>query len=157
MSRAPGTPSPSRRGQRGFTLIEILVAMMIFLAGVGGLLALLTTGLALHGQGLALSRATSSLDAAGAELQRQVAAGERWDAERESWLDVEAAQLEDGTWWSAAFLRGGPDEPLVAELRVAGSRKGLPGAPAVRRAVDPTEVSWQAVHRFESRARPEGR
>jgi prepilin-type N-terminal cleavage/methylation domain-containing protein len=146
-------PAPGHRRQRGFTLIEILVAMMIFLAGVSGMLALLTTGLALHGQGLALSRAAAHLDEAGAELQRQVAAGERWDAERQGWIDVEAAQLPDGTWYSAVFLPPGPEEPLFAELRVAGSRKGLAGATPVRRAVDPTAVTWASMRRFQERAR----
>ena len=143
----------TRAGQRGFTLIEILVALMVFLAGVSGLPALLTTGLALHGQGLALSRATAHLDEVGAELQRQVAAGERWDAERQAWTDVEAAQLPDGTWFAATFLPAGADEPLIAELRVAASRKGLTGATPVRRAVDPTAVEWSSVQRFLDRAR----
>ncbi|HZL99535.1 MAG TPA: prepilin-type N-terminal cleavage/methylation domain-containing protein, partial [Planctomycetota bacterium] len=137
----------------GFTLIEILVALMIFLAGVTGLLALLTTGLALHGQGLALSRATDRLDEAGAELQRQVAAGARWDAERQDWIDVEAAQLPDGTWFSAAFLPQGPEEPLCAELRVAASRKGLAAAVPVRRALDPGAIGWASVRRFQEAAR----
>jgi len=145
--------APPSAGQRGFTLIEILVAMMIFLAGVSGLLALLTTGLALRGQGLALSRATAHLDEAGAELARQVAAGERWDAERQDWVDVEAAQLPDGTWFSAGFLPQGPDEPLVAELRVAASRKGLAGALPVRRAVDPGAITWASVRRFQEQTR----
>lgn len=141
------------RGTTGFTLIEILVAMMIFLAGVSGLLALLTTGLALHGQGLALSKATAHLDAVGAELQRQLAAGERWDNERQAWTDVEAAQLLDGTWYSVVFLPPGVDEPLVAELRVATSRKALAAATPVRRAFDPTAVSWASVQHFQEQAR----
>jgi prepilin-type N-terminal cleavage/methylation domain-containing protein len=141
------------RAQRGFTLIEILVALMVFLAGVSGLLALLTTGLALHGQGLALSRATARLDEAGAELQRQVASGARWDAEKQAWTDVEAAQLPDGTWYSVVFLPAGADEPLFAELRVAATRKGLAGATPVRRALDPTAVDWGSVHRFLEQAR----
>ena len=136
------------RGQRGFTLIEILVALMVFLAGVSGLLALLVTGMALHGQGLGLARATAHLDEAGAELQRQVAAGERWDAERQAWTDIEAAQLPDGTWFAATFLPAQADEPLFAELRVAASRKGLAGATPVRRALDPTAVDWSRVRRF---------
>ncbi|HVQ27019.1 MAG TPA: prepilin-type N-terminal cleavage/methylation domain-containing protein [Planctomycetota bacterium] len=147
------TPPRHPPGQRGFTLIEILVALMIFLAGVSGLLALLTTGLALHGQGLALSRATARLDEVGAEVQRQVAAGERWDAERQAYTDVEAGQLPDGTWYSVVFLPAQPDEPLCVELRVATSRKGLASATPVHRAVDPAEVDAASVQRFLEQAR----
>jgi len=148
------TPDRASAAQRGFTLIEILVALMVFLAGVTGLLALLTTGMALHGQGLALSRATSHLEEVGAELQRQVAAGERWDAERQLYTDVEAAQLPDGTWYTAVFLEPQPDEPLVVELRVASSRKGLATATPVRRALDPAQVDATSVRRFLEQAKP---
>lgn len=148
--------TPARTAaQRGFTLIEILVALMVFLAGVSGLLALLTTGMALHGQGLALSRAAAHLEEVGAEVQRQVAAGERWDAERQTYTDVEAAQLPDGTWYSAIFLPAQPDEPLFAELRVAISRKGLAAATPVRRAFDPAVVDAESVRRFLEQARRE--
>ncbi|MHC5212255.1 MAG: type IV pilus modification PilV family protein [Planctomycetota bacterium] len=140
------------RGARGFTLIEILVAMMIFLTGMTGLLALMTTGLALHRDGLVLSRATADLDGIAARIEREVAAGRHYDAEREAFVDVEAESLEGGTWYAVHFRTPGVDEPQVVEIRVAGSVKGLATARPVPRALG-ANPSAAAIDRFRRRER----
>jgi prepilin-type N-terminal cleavage/methylation domain-containing protein len=145
-------PRPART-TRGFTLIEILVAMMIFLTGMTGLLALMTTGLALHRDGLVLARATADLDLIAARVEREVAAGMHWDAAREAWADVQAEQLPDGTWYAVHFRTPGVDEPQVVELRVAGSAKGLATARTVRRALG-GRLSAAQVAGFRERERP---
>jgi prepilin-type N-terminal cleavage/methylation domain-containing protein len=139
-------------GTRGFTLIEILVAMMIFLTGRTGLLALMTTGLALHRDGLVLSRATADLDLITARIEREVAAGGHYDAAREAWVDVEAQALPDGTWYAVRFRTPGVDEPQVVDIRVAGSAKGLLAARPVPRALG-GGPSAATIARFRARAR----
>jgi len=141
----------SGRSTHGFTLIEILVAMMIFLTGMTGLLALMTTGLALHRDGLVLSRATADLDLIGARIEREVAAGGHYDAEREVWVDVEGEPLPDGTWYAVHFRTPGVDEPQIVELRVAGSVKGLATARPVPRALE-GGASAATIARFRQRA-----
>jgi Tfp pilus assembly protein PilW len=122
---------PARRGPAGFTLIEILVALFIFMTGVLGVLALMTTGLALHRDGLQLARATRQLDGAGATLLRELAAGGHRGAGGER-VDVAPRRLPDGTWLSVRFHDAHGDEPAVAELRLAGTAAGLASATPVR-------------------------
>jgi len=119
--------SPRARRTAGFTLIEILVALFIFLAGVSGILALMTTGLALHRDGLQLGRATRQLDDVAATLARELAAGRHVDGAGDL-VDLEPRRLADGTWLSARLRPARGEEPPVAEVRLAGSAGGLAGA-----------------------------
>jgi prepilin-type N-terminal cleavage/methylation domain-containing protein len=116
-------------GQRGFTLIEILVALLVFVTGVAGLLALLVTALALHRDGLDLGRATRDLDELRAVLRAEVAAGEHFDAEQRTWKDIPSAQLPDGTRYAVHFLAGDGVQPARAAVRVGRSEAELAAAP----------------------------
>ena len=141
------------RAQRGFTLIEILVALLVFLTGVTGLLALLTTALAMHRDGLTLARVTRAIDGVAAQVRREVAAGQHYDAALDAFLDVAGASLPDGTAFSLHFLPARGEQPLLAELRVAGSLKELPRSrplPVVLLAGPSREA---AVERFRGRSR----
>lgn len=122
---------PARRARAGFTLIEILVALFIFMTGVLGVLALMTTGLALHRDGLQLARATRQLDGAAATLLRELAAGGHRGAGGEL-VDVASRRLADGTWLAVRFRDAHGDEPAVAELLLAGTAAGLASATPVR-------------------------
>lgn len=119
------------RGAAGFTLIEILVALFIFLAGVSGILALMTTGLALHRDGLQLGRAARELDDVAALLARELAAGRHVDGAGDL-VDVPPRRLADGSWIAARLRPGRGEEPPLAELRLAGSEAGLAAARVVR-------------------------
>ncbi len=122
---------PARRARAGFTLIEILVALFIFMTGVLGVLALLTAGLALHRDGLQLARATRQLDDVGATLVRELAAGRHRGAGGDL-VDSAPFRLPDGTWFSVRFTDARGDEPALAELRLAGTAAGLASAAPVR-------------------------
>jgi prepilin-type N-terminal cleavage/methylation domain-containing protein len=125
------TRTVRRRGTRGFTLIEILVALFIFLTGVTGILALMTTALALHRDGLQIARATRQLDDVIARVQREISEGKHRDTGGD-FADVPAQRLPDGTWCSVHFVDPVGVEPLVAEIRLAGSQAGLPASRPVR-------------------------
>lgn len=140
--------------QRGFTLIEILVAMMVFLTGVTGLLALMTTALAMHRDGISLARATSDLDGIVAKLRREVALGRHHDEVSDAWTDVESAELPDGTVYSVHFLPSYADGLLLAELRVAGRVRDLPRAPMIRIVLPTAPLRAEAVMRYRNRRKP---
>lgn len=123
------------RRRQGFTLIEILVALMVFLAGITGLLALLTSALAMHRDGLSLADATGRIPDVAAIVARQIAAGEHLDPATGLWNDVPPVTLADGTVYSVRFVAGLAATP-VAELRVARSLKELPRARPVRVPLD---------------------
>lgn len=130
MKRAGG--HPPRRGPAGFTLVEVLVAMFVFLTGVTGILALMTTALALHREGLQVARASRQLDDVLASVQREVSATGTEAVEGAERADFPARRLQDGTWMAVHFLPPRGDEPLVAEIRLAGSQAALAAARPVR-------------------------
>jgi prepilin-type N-terminal cleavage/methylation domain-containing protein len=130
MTRRPAAADAPLAPQRprGFTLIEVLVAMMIFVTGAAGLLALLVTALALHRDGLNLTRATRDLDELRSTLVAEVAAGGHYDKDGGKWVDITSAALPDGTRYAVHFLAGSGVEPNRAELRVGASDAELAGA-----------------------------
>jgi len=142
--------------QRGFTLIEVLVAMLVFVTGVAGLLALLVTALALHRDGLNLARATRDLDELRATIVAEVAAGEHFDAERQAWLDVAGAELPDGTRYSVHFIPGDGVEPDRAALRFGANEAERLTARPVLFALPAGPSLSQLVARWRERiARPD--
>jgi len=142
-----------RRSARGFTLIEILIAMMVFLAGIAGVLALFSTGLAMHRDGLAVSDGTRALDEVARRIEDEVRAGRNWDELNGRWRAIEAATLPDGRWWSASFTaehgraRKGT---LLVQVRVAASREGLASARPVPLVVEPAPDRALAIERYRA-------
>jgi len=145
---------PERSGARGFTLIEILVALMVFLTGVTGLLALMTSALAMHRDGITLARATGDLDGIVARLRREVALGRHHDEASDAWTDIEAEELPDGTVYSVRFVPADKSGLLLAELRVAGNARNLPQAPVIRFVLSTDPLRADAVSRYRSRRKP---
>ena len=119
------------RSRAGFTLIEVLVALMVFLAGVTGILALMTTALAMHRDGLVQARATRRLDDLVERARRLAAEGLLVDARTGEPSGLRAEKLEDGLWWDLRRLPARGEEGPLAELRVAGSEAGLAAAEPV--------------------------
>jgi prepilin-type N-terminal cleavage/methylation domain-containing protein len=151
----PGARRPDRqRATRGFTLIEILVALMVFLTGVTGLLALMTSALAMHRDGITLARATGDLDGIVARVRREVALGRHHDEVNDTWTDVVAEEMPDGTVYSVRFVPGDASGLLLAELRVAGSARNLPRAPVIRIVLPTDPLRAEAVSRYRSRRKP---
>ena len=152
--RSPAGPrARAGRAQGGFTLIEILIALLVFLTGVTGLLALLTTALAMHRDGVTLARVSRDIDGVVAQLRREVAAGQHWDAEQESFVDVAGAVSPGGTAYAVHFLPSRGEQPVLAELRVAGSVKELPRARTLPVVLAPGPAREDAVRRFRERGR----
>ncbi len=151
---------PSARQQRGFTLIEILVALTIFVTAIGGILALMTTALAMHRDGLAAARVSSALEGVVGQLALAVAAGEhraesRLGAEsspgaepaQASWRDIPPTRNPDGLWYQVHF-RVPAEGGLLAEVTLAESQKALARAHAVTVPLGHALLSRSAVLRF---------
>jgi prepilin-type N-terminal cleavage/methylation domain-containing protein len=133
--------------QAGFTLIEILVAMLVFLSGVAGIYALLSTGLSMQQDGLAMSRAGRRLEAVVHVLSQELAEGALTG-------DVPAAQLADGTWFRMTDLSeaaSGSQGARLVEIRVAGTERGLDHSPPFTYLLGPGPSMTQAVETWRSR------
>lgn len=132
---------PSRAADcTGFTLVEILLAMFIFLAGVAGIYGLLSTALALQREGLQQAASTRALEGLVHQLQQDLHAGLHWNREEETWIDMPAGTLPDGTRFSARFLgeAGALRQGLLrVELRLAASLAALSEATPVSYVVNP--------------------
>lgn len=124
-ARAPAR-SKGPRARAGFTLIEILVAMMIFLVGMTGVLALMSTALSLHRDGLVAGRTTRELDALPARLQAELSAGVHQDADDAGRLvDVDLGRLDEGTVYSVQWVLQPDGEGVLALVSVAGHENDL--------------------------------
>ncbi len=151
--KRPETRRPARSARSGFTLIEILVAMMVFLAGITGVLALFSTGLAMHRDGLSVAEGTRALDEVARRIADEVQAGRNWDASGGRWRAIEAAQLPSGSWWSAHFTGEQGRErkgTLLVQVRLASTRDGLFTARPVPIVVEPAPDRGQAIARYRA-------
>ena len=140
--------------QQGFTLIEILLATLIFLAGVSGVYALLSTGLSMQQDGLELGRLERRLDQLVHHIELELSAGLHFDADSGGWVPVEAARLPDGTWYSVDFVGEEDDSgegTLLATIRVAGTEAGLRVARPVGHALTPGQTQAGAIRAWRAR------
>ena len=142
------------RGARGFTLIEVLVALFVFLTGVTGILALMTTALSMHRDGLQVGRATRQMDDVAALVQRELSLGQHRGADGVP-QDVAPRRLPDGTWFSVDWEPQRGEEPPVAVIRMAGTQAGLKTARLLRVVMsDGPQVEQEAQRLRQARARP---
>lgn len=112
--RAGGPDVRARAGrERGFTLIEILIALMVFMAGITGILALLSTGVVLHREGLDAARTPQLVEDVAAALQREVAAHALYDPVTRTWSDLRAG-FDPRTGRLVALEAVSADPALVA-------------------------------------------
>jgi prepilin-type N-terminal cleavage/methylation domain-containing protein len=145
--KRPGATGEGSSASAGFTLIEILVAMLVFLTGVAGLYALLSTGLSMQQDGLQIARSGRRMEAVVQRLQQDLSAG-RLRA------DVVAAPLADGSWYRATFLPvpgDGTASLVPLEIRVAASRKALDDALPVTRLLSNGPTMAQAVRAWRAK------
>ena len=152
--------SPRRRAdprQGGFTLIEILLAMLVFMAGVAGIYGLLSTALGMQRQGLEASRVTRRLEQVVFRLERELGQGLHVDTAEDRWLDVEAGSLDDGTWFRVRFPTDAPSEAegrVLVALSAAASRAGLDRARPVPYLLTPGPTTQEAVRAARERSPP---
>ncbi|RKY19165.1 MAG: hypothetical protein DRQ55_11330 [Planctomycetota bacterium] len=130
-ARRPSSAPRPRRAQSGFTLMEVLLAMFIFLAGVGGIYGLLSTALGMQREGLGTARLARRVEAVVHQLEQDLSNGLHWDADEGLWVDVPLGSLPDGTLFSVVFAPEPGNErdgTLLVELRLAASEAALPRA-----------------------------
>ena len=97
-----GVATHGRRGQDGFTLIEVMAALVVFLVGVVGVLGLLMSGTRLH------------QDSQNLVMTNDVAEEVLLLAQRELLLDNRVVAAEVGEM--AAGFDGRPREPEVEHV-----------------------------------------
>ncbi|MED5329686.1 MAG: prepilin-type N-terminal cleavage/methylation domain-containing protein [Planctomycetota bacterium] len=138
----------------GFTLIEILVALMVFMAGMAGVLALFSTGLKLHRDGQDVSYVTRHFDEVARTLEEDLAAGKHWNADKGGWDDVSATTLLDGTSYSAVLVGEQGNErhgSVLALIRMAPRPGGLLTSRPVPFVLDPTKGLGDAISDYRRR------
>ena len=114
----------SRRGERGVSLIEAMVAMVVLLVGATGMLSLHSTGLRLQSEAREITRASAIAQ----DLMNQV---QSWD-----YADVRVANLNasnDSDLGDDARLFEGygttpPYDHAEADLTAGGDWNGIPTA-----------------------------
>ncbi len=144
------------RAAGGFTLIEILVAMLVFLAAITGILALMTTALAMHRDGLVAHEVTRSLEALTEQLQVEVSAGEHLDPETGAWVDVELRQLSARSVCRVRFESRADGTGLLAWVAVAASAAGLPAAQEMPVWLSAEPTAAETVRRYQRRRAARG-
>ena len=143
------------RPQRGFTLIEILLSMMIFLAGVTGIYALLSTALGMQREGLDLARATRGVEGLVQQLELELSRGEHFDATLGSYADISVGQMPDGTYYAVAFFPEADNEAegtLLVRLRMAQRERDLATARPVSYVLTPGPEFADAVRAAQAAA-----
>lgn len=148
MSARRASPSRPSRDQRGFTLIEILLAMMVFLAGVTGIYALLSTALGMQREGLDLARATRGVEGLVHQLELELSHGQHFDPTLGSFTDIPVAQADDGTFYAVEFIPETDNEAegtLLVRLRMARRERDLGTARPVSYVLTPGAEFADAV------------
>lgn len=154
---APQRRSPCRPRAAvpaGFTLIEVLLAMLIFIAGVSGVYGLLSTALGLQRSGLETAVATRALEGIVWQLEQELSQGLHWDDGLGLWRDIEAAPFAEGLFYSCRFSPEIGNErlgTLLASITVARSEAGLAGAEAVSYLLTPGPTAAAAVRGIRRR------
>jgi prepilin-type N-terminal cleavage/methylation domain-containing protein len=151
------SPRKDRR-DAGFTLVEVLVAMFIFLAGVAGIYGLLSTALGMQREGMGTARLARRVEAVVHQLEQDLSAGLHWDESAGVWVDVPAGRLLDGTLFSARFVPELGNEQLgtlLVELRLAATETALSRAAPVSCVLTPGPTPAAAAREsLRSRKRP---
>lgn len=148
------THTTRARSEAGFSLVEILVAMMIFLVGIGGILALLGTGLSLHRDGLSLAAGVREVDEIERRIAADVASGALWDEAEGGWQDVPPTRLPSGTWYDAALepeIGNEREGSVLVFVRIGGRTRDLPSARPLPLVVDPLPGVVDGAARYRRR------
>jgi len=115
------------RRTSGFTLIEVLLSMLIFMAGVTGIYSLFSTALGMQRAGTDTADLTRRLDELVWQLEQDLGQGLHWDEDRGAWRDVESAAFGEGLFYSCRFSPEIGNEhagTLVATIALARSEAG---------------------------------
>jgi hypothetical protein len=144
------------RRTSGFTLIEVLLSMLIFMAGVTGIYSLFSTALGMQRAGTETADLTRRLDELVWQLEQELGQGLHWDEDRGAWRDVESAAFGEGLFYSCRFSPEIGNEhagTLVATIALARSEAGLAGAEAVSYVLTPGPTPAAAVRAVRQRKR----
>jgi len=104
-----------RAGARadGFTLVEVLVALVVFMTGITGILALLSTGVVLHRQGLDAVRTVHHVEDVVAALRRELVTDALYDPAERRWAGLRTG-FDTRTGRFVELERVADDPALVA-------------------------------------------
>ncbi len=138
----------------GFTLIEILAAMMIFLAGITGVLALMSTALAMHRDGLNAGGITRHMEEIADRVQGELSAGKHYDDVDGRMLDIPLGSLPNGTVYAVRFVLRADGEGVLALISVARHEKNLSRAGPTPYLLTLAPRVEDAVARYRARAKP---
>ena len=145
-----------RRGAQGFTLVEILLALMILVSGVAGIYGLLGTALGMQRRGLDRGHLVRRTEAVVHQLEQDIAAGLHYDRSAERWLSVVAGELSDGTLYRVELVpeQGREaDGTLLARIQLGRRARDLPSAPVVSYVLSPGSALGPAVRAWDAAAR----
>ncbi len=140
------------RSPSGFTLIEVLMAMTIFLIGMTGLLALMSSALVMHRAGLAAGTSGHHVDGIAERLAVEVSAGDHWDDDAGDWIDVSSRRFDDGTYYSVSFEARPDGETVLVRVTAASDEAGLAGARPVPFLLTATPDPRESVAQWRARA-----
>ena len=127
---------PSRRSERGTTLIESMVAMVILLVGALGMMSLHSTGLRLQGEAREITRATAIAQ----DLMNQIQAWEYADVRLAEVNDANNRDVGDDAQLFNVYGTTPPFDHAEADLTAGGA--GWTGISTAALAVGGFERYW---------------
>lgn len=142
------------RRTSGFTLIEVLLSMLIFMAGVAGIYGLLSTALGMQRAGTDTADLTRRLDELVWQLEQELGQGLHWDEGLGVWQDIESAAFGESLYYSCRFSPEIGNEQagtLVATIALARTEGGLAGAEPVSYVLTPGPTPAAAVREARQR------
>jgi Tfp pilus assembly protein PilV len=127
---------PSRATQRGLSLIEAMVAMMVLLVGAIGMMGLHSTGLRLQGEAREITRATAIAQ----DLMNQIQTWEYADARLANSNSANDRDVGDDGQLFTTYGTTPPSDHTEADLTLNGA--GWTGIPTADLSVGGFERYW---------------
>ena len=137
---------PSRTAQRGFSLIEAMVAMMVLLVGAVGMMGLHSTGLRLQGEAREITRATAIAQ----DLMNQIQGWEYADARLANTNGTNDGDVGDDGLLFTSYGTAPPFDHSEADLTLNGA--GWTGIPTADLSVGGFERYWNVAYADDSNA-----
>jgi prepilin-type N-terminal cleavage/methylation domain-containing protein len=109
-------PAPAPRGAAGFTLLEVLVALMIFVLGISAILPLFAVAGASHKRGIDQSHVSWIAPRIAAKIQENLYSSNPKDIKGATWEEYGQAYVYDATFSPVSMGTQGTGATGVAFL-----------------------------------------